>query len=1152
MTQRILLSFLFICLLMSCSQAEHASEYVNISDEILAESLRHELNLSPIDPISKKQLSELTEYQLPGQIGIKSLKGLEYATGLKVLNLSTNYKIKDISPLSKLTKLEVLYISSNGVSNLKPLEKLTQLTELNIFRNRISNIKPLAKLTNLKKLSIGRNPISDLTPLKNLKNLKSLSLVEIKELRDITPIAGLTQLTNLDLDTIHIDDLAPLAELKNLTKLNLNDNYITDISALSELTNLTVLRLYHNLVKDISPLEGLTNLTYLLLHGSINDISALSGMTKLDTLTLYANYITDITPLADLTNLTELRLEDNQISDITPLADLTNLTELRLEDNQISDITPLADLTNLTTLRLHNNQISDITPLRGMTKLLLLELHKNKIQDVSPLAELTDLKELFLGGNNITDISSLAGLTELTHLGLAYNGIKDLSVVENFKFLEHLSVKQNPVQDFTPLDTIRSHNPELHQPTRDRRYREAPKLGYVYARHETPTGLPTGVKARLGKGGINVMRFSPDGSQLAVGTDVGLTIYDVATGNEKDFGSKITAEINAIAFSHDGRLLACGGASNPVIQIWNLQNVSELPAIQVPFRGRISDRPIYAVTALAFAKDNNTLISLSDDGDPKHWDITTGSNTPILDINVHGFSNNVFSISSDGSKFVSHTYKEKLKIWDTSKDKAIATLKGHSRFLDGWRPFRNKNKNPQHADVLALDFSYDGKYVASGSKDMTVRLWDTERRKKRHTLKGHKGWVAAVAFSKDGNTVASGDTEGILRLWKTGDGNELAISKGHKNTIVALTFTPDGKTLASAGADGTIRFWEAHSGDEISIFASGYTESVKAIAFSADGSTLSFATFNNTVQKYDVTTHKQISTFTADNDNQILAEEIVLTPDASFLACQPVENFLTFNIKGTEFDKVFSSNRIPNDYRVWDMLTGEELPTQSSARKIIISHNNKYIARSNWKRVIISDVKSGNELFQINVKSDSILFSPDSKLLVTGGRFSDSTVIWDVQEQRRITTIGTGDEPGDEPIVFSTDGNILACGRGFSEVVLWDVSVPTEPLLIGDIDGSYSTMNIRVYAISPDNTIFLEAHHLLHDWFCEAQIQLYDMTTGVRLLTLYGHTEPINALTFSPDGETLASGSEDGTVLLWDWDDILNDVRLTNRKPGDR
>ena len=1122
MTQRIIFSFLFICLLMSCSQAEHSSEYVNIPDEKLAELLRHSLNLNPIDPIPKKQLSELTELRIEYYQEIKGLKGLEHATGLTDLTIS-GYENEDLSLLSKFTKLENLVISFNSVSNIKPLENLTQLTGLTLNRNSISDLKPLANLTNLETLYLGHNPITDLTPIKNLKKLKSLRLVDIKGKRDISPIANLTQLTKLIISKVHIDDLAPLAELKNLTELTLNDNYSTDISALSGLTNLTELSLYHNHITDISPLAELTNLTFLLLHSSINDISALAGMTKLENLMLYANYITDITPLANL----------------------IHLTELRLEDNQISDITPLTNLTNLTTLRLHNNQISDISPLRGMTKLIILELHKNKIQDVSPLAELTNIKGLFLGGNNITDISPLAKLTELTHLGLAYNAIKDISVVENFTALQELNVKQNPIQDLTTIEKIQSHNPVLHQPPpTDRRSREPLKFGDVFARHETPSGLPTSVKARLGKGGINIMRFSPDGNQLAVGTDVGLIIYDVNTGNEKDVLSKITAEINAIAFSHDGSLLACGGASNPVIQLWNLQNGKELPAIPVPNGGSINNRPIYAVTALAFTRDNNTLISLSDNGDPKHWDITTGSNTPILDINTYTYSNNVFSISSDGSKFVAHTHRDKLEIWNTSKEKEIATLKGHSRFLNGWRPFRKKNER-QRTDVLALDFSYDGTYIASGSKDMTVRLWDTNRRKKRHTLKGHTGWVTAVALSKDGNTVASGDTDGILRLWKMENGKELATLKGHTNTIVALRFTPNGKTLASASADGSIRFWDAYSGEETKVFATGHTESVKTIAFSTDGSTLSCALFNGTVQKYDVTTLKQLSTFTT--DAQIVAEQVMLTPDASLLACKPIKDPIAFNVKGTEFDEYASYHRIPGDFRIWDVLTGQELHTQMSASNIVLSHNNKYIARRKHNQLNISDVRNGKDLFQIDVESGSILFSPNSQLLVTGGRFRAPTEIWDVQEQKRIATLGTGDAP----IVFSADGNILAC-KHRNNVLFWDLSVPEEPIFIGEIDAFYSPLYHTSNTISPDNTIYLQSVHLMYDWFCEAQIHLWDINSGKLLLTLYGHTESINTLTFSPDGKTLASGAEDGTVLLWDWDDILNDVHLTNRRHDDR
>ena len=115
-----------------------------------------------------------------------------------------------------------------------------------------------------------------------------------------------------------------------------------------------------------------------------------------------------------------------------------------------------------------------------------------------------------------------------------------------------------------------------------------------------------------------------------------------------------------------------------------------------------------------------------------------------------------------------------------------------------------------------------------------------------------------------------------------------------------------------------------------------------------------------------------------------------------------------------------------------------------------------------------------------------------------------------------------------EPIVFSADGNILACNQS-NDVILWDLSVPEEPLLIGETGAFYSTPYNTSNAISPDNTIYLESEHLLHDWFCEAQIQLWDINSGNMLLTLYGHTESINSLTFSPDGKTLASGSEDGT-----------------------
>ena len=84
------------------------------------------------------------------------------------------------------------------------------------------------------------------------------------------------------------------------------------------------------------------------------------------------------------------------------------------------------------------------------------------------------------------------------------------------------------------------------------------------AQDNTKAGLPEGAIARLGKGGINLMRFSPDGTRLVVGTDVGVWVYDVPNGKETALFTGYTGQVNALAFSKDGKMLASGGFANPM------------------------------------------------------------------------------------------------------------------------------------------------------------------------------------------------------------------------------------------------------------------------------------------------------------------------------------------------------------------------------------------------------------------------------------------------------------------------------------------------------------------------------------------------------------------------------------------------------------
>ena len=194
-----------------------------------------------------------------------------------------------------------------------------------------------------------------------------------------------------------------------VTNLYLNEKEITDISALAGLTNLTELQLLINSIMDVSALAGLTNLTTLYLQfNEITDISALAGLTNLTSLDIRVNRIEDLSALAGLTNLTGLYLSSNEITDLSALAGLTNLTGLDLSSNAITDISALAGLTNLTGLDLSSNAIMDISELAGLTNLTGLDLSSNAITDISALAGLTNLTRLDLSSNAITDISLLA------------------------------------------------------------------------------------------------------------------------------------------------------------------------------------------------------------------------------------------------------------------------------------------------------------------------------------------------------------------------------------------------------------------------------------------------------------------------------------------------------------------------------------------------------------------------------------------------------------------------------------------------------------------------------------------------------------------------------------------------------------------------
>lgn len=203
----------------------------------------------------------------------------------------------------------------------------------------------LAKMT---KLSINYNQPSNLSGLQYASKLSILSVASFgtnNGISDLSPLANLTQLQQLDLDNNNITDVSPLAKLTSLQELHLNSNKISDISVLSGLHNLTNLEVGYNSITDLTPLSGLHLLSNLNISGNaaLSNLNSLASLTNLESLrAAYLPALTDITGIKNAVKLSKLELENDNLTDVAALQNISSLTKVVLDSNHISDLSPLS------------------------------------------------------------------------------------------------------------------------------------------------------------------------------------------------------------------------------------------------------------------------------------------------------------------------------------------------------------------------------------------------------------------------------------------------------------------------------------------------------------------------------------------------------------------------------------------------------------------------------------------------------------------------------------------------------------------------------------------------------------------------------------------------------------------------------------------
>ena len=645
-------------------------------------------------------------------------------------------------------------------------------------------------------------------------------------------------------------------------------------------------------------------------------------------------------------------------------------------------------------------------------------------------------------------------------------------------------------------------------------------LSNGYAQDWTKWNLPDGAKMRIGKGEISSLKFSPDGNQLAVATRIGIWMYNMDTGAELALLIGHTAQVQRLAFSPDGKILASTG-NDSTLRLWNTQTGEQLTVIS----GRRN-----LPWSLAFSPDGSMIVSGCQTGIIHAWKIATGNH--LITLRGHTDSVEALAFSPNGKILASasedtsiqfpnpnnaapqESYHQdiSIRLWDISAGKHLSALRGH--------------KKP----VKVLAFSPDGKTLASAGMGGTVRLWNPDTGEQLRSLvqlgltdtdqefsasTQQTAWTDALAFSPDGSTLASGDHHGTVRLWRVNDGKLLSTIKAHTNLVRALAFSRDKPIFMSVDRKGVIHTWSASTGAQLSTLTlSGHVGWGFALGFTAGGTTLASVGWvpqNSSVQFWDISGNREFTPVTLPRSG--MTNGHAFSPNGAVLA------IATGNM---------------NTIELWNLRTSSQYATLAGHTWFIetpvFSPDGNLLASGGREGIIyVWDANTGErkktlEGHQISVKA--LAFSPNGEMLASASH--RDVRLWDVDTGTLQTTLIEQKDLGQSAataLAFSPDGETLV-SVGSGRIRLWDARTHR---FLSEIVGHGRWG--KALAFSSDGAIFFTG-------CTNGAIEMWNADTYLLLSTIKPHTERIDTLTFSPDGRTLATGSMDGTILVWDWEQI--------------
>jgi WD40 repeat protein len=329
------------------------------------------------------------------------------------------------------------------------------------------------------------------------------------------------------------------------------------------------------------------------------------------------------------------------------------------------------------------------------------------------------------------------------------------------------------------------------------------------------------------EGAVTAVAVAKNGVLAATASaDLNVRVYTFADGKLVT-SFKAPAAARGLTFSPNNQALAAA-CDDKTIQVWNVVYTAGQPPPEN--FGKVSQGYALAAPAvdLAFSPDGTLLYSAGGDKGVKTWRFA--SEAPTKNIAHPNLVDSV-AFSPDGKTLATGCHDGKMRLLDVAKGTPIREVNAHIGAMNVAAP------------IYCVAWSADGKQVLTGSNDHSLKLWDATngnmvREFKAYAEKtfekGHKDGVFCAAFSPDGKTIASGSSDRTIKLWNVADGAVLrdlvnpnlkpaaapASAQAHPGWVYGVRFTPDGKYLVSAGGapqnKGFLAVWSVADGKLVS------------------------------------------------------------------------------------------------------------------------------------------------------------------------------------------------------------------------------------------------------------------------------------------------------------------------------------------------